>query len=189
MRTSIFKTIGLTLFLFLFTNITTSQDSTTHGIVPLKARRAGQWFERVWGDPDVPGKPFVARIHADRGYIVLPHTHPIDENIVILEGIWAFAMGSRYDQAQLTSIEVGGFAFGPKNMPHFAWSKTESTIQVHGVGPFEVKLVDPAYDLTEKGTFLLTHLLRQGSATSSVPRTVFTGRSVLGSRGTREKEQ
>jgi len=157
-----------------------AQGTRPHGIVPLQKPRAGQWFERVWGDPDAPGTPFVARIHADRGYIVLPHSHPIDENIVVLQGEWAFAMGARYVPSGLEVIKAGGFAFGPKDMPHFAWSKTDSTIQVHGVAPFSSKLVDPAYDLTEKGVLLLTYLLKPGTPTGSAPADCFAWK--LGSR-------
>lgn len=162
------------------------QTTPTHGIVQLQKPRPGQWIERVWGDPDAVGKPFVARIHADAGYIVLPHTHPIDENIVVIQGEWEFAMGSRFDRSILESIGVGGFAFGPKDMPHFALSKTDSTIQVHGVGPFSVKLVDPAYDLTEKGILLLDYLLRPGTPVDTAPADCFSfkfGERVHGKNG------
>jgi len=174
--------IGLALLIFTSVALVnaSAQDTLRHGIVPLPKPRAGQWFERVWGDPDAVGKAFVARIHADRGYIVLPHSHPIDENIVILQGEWAFAMGARYVPSELAVINVGGFAFGPKDMPHFAWSKTDSTIQVHGVGPFSSKLVDPAYDLTDTGVFLLTYLLRPGTPTDSAPADCFAWK--LGTR-------
>ncbi|MEP6788881.1 MAG: cupin domain-containing protein [Acidobacteriota bacterium] len=150
-----------------------AQDHAKPKTVPLRPPRAGPWFERVWGDPDVPGKPFVARIHADAGYIILPHVHAIDENVVVLQGTWGFGMGSHFDRSALELIEVGGFAFGPKDMPHFGWSKTETTIQIHGVGPFSVKLIDPAYDLTDKGVFLLNYLLRPGTPIDSAPDDCF----------------
>ncbi len=163
-----------------------AQDAATHGVVPLHAPRPGQWVERVRGDPDTPDAPFVVRIHADAGYIILPHTHEVDENIVVVQGVWALGMGSRFDRSALEQLDVGAFGFAPKNMAHFAWSKTETTIQVHGIGPFSSNLVDPAYELTDKGVLLLTYLLRPGTPTQSAPPDCFawkTGTRVSGALG------
>ncbi len=163
-----------------------ARDPARHGVVPLQEARPGQWVERVSGDPDKPGKPFVIRIHADAGYIILPHSHLVDENIVVVQGVWSLGMGPRFDRSVLEQLDVGAFGFAPKNMAHFAWSKTETTIQVHGVGPFSSKLVDPAYELTDKGTFLLTYLLKPGAPTRSVPPDCFAwkiGTRVRGDAG------
>jgi hypothetical protein len=128
----------------------------------------------------------VIRIHSDAGYIVLPHTHEVDENIVVVQGVWALGMGSRFDRSALEQLDVGAFGFAPKNMAHFVWSKTETTIQVHGIGPFSSKLVDPAYELTDKGVLLLTYLLRPGTPTESAPPDCFAwkiGTRVSGALG------
>jgi class 3 adenylate cyclase/predicted ATPase len=49
------------------------------------------WFTEGFDKPDLKGldlagQPFVIRIHNDPGFIVLPHTHVEDENIVVCEG-------------------------------------------------------------------------------------------------------
>jgi len=62
---------------------------------------------------------------------------------------------------------------GPKNMPHFGWSKVESTIHVYGTGPFRSTLIDPVYELTREGTLLLTSLLQPGTPTNSSPPDCF----------------
>lgn len=49
-------------------------------------------FETVWGDPSIAGAPFVVRIHAEPSYIIMPHTHEVDENIVVVKGSWALGM-------------------------------------------------------------------------------------------------
>jgi hypothetical protein len=175
----------LVVFLLALSNAE-AQDSATPGVVPLHKLPPGQWAERVWGDPDKPGAPFVLRIHNDAGYVVLPHTHPVDENIVVVQGVWSLAMGGRFDRSALEQLDVGAFGFAPKGMAHFAWSKTETTIQVHGLGPFSSKLVDPVYELTEKGTFLLTSLLQPGTPTQSSPPDCFAweiGTRVRGDAG------
>jgi len=141
--------------------------------VPLNNFAQGRWVEKVWGDSSKPGEPFVIRIHNDAGYIVLPHVHAIDENITVVKGRWSLGMGARFNRSSLQPMEVGTFGMAPKGMAHFAWSKTETIVQVHGIGPFTSTVVDPVYELTEKGVFLLTSLLQPGTPTSSSPPDCF----------------
>jgi hypothetical protein len=116
---------------------------------------------------------FVIRIHNYAGYIVLPHTHPIDENIVVVQGGLWLGMGRHFDRATLERLELGAFGFMPKTMAHFGWSETDTIIQVHGIGPFSSNVVDPVYELTDKGIRLLTSLLQPGSLTQSSPPDCF----------------
>ena len=53
-----------------------------------------------------PSEPFVIRIHADAGYIILPHTHLVDENIVVVQGIWSLGMGPRCERSSLEQLDV-----------------------------------------------------------------------------------
>jgi hypothetical protein len=111
----------------------------------------------------------VFRIHQDAGYITLPHTHPIDENITIVKGSWALGMGRRFNRSALEPMDLGSFGIAPKNMAHFAWTKTGTILQIHGIGPFSSTVVEPVYELTEEGVFSLTSLLLPGSPISSSP--------------------
>lgn len=175
-------TVGLAL-VTLFAASSYAQAESNHDlpvVVALQKMRAGQWVEKVWGDPEKPGEVFEIRIHNDPGYRVMPHVHPVDEHIVVVQGTWSFAMGSRFEPSALKQVELGAFTIGPKNMPHFAWSKVETTLHVYGIGPFSTKLVDPAYELTGEGTFLLTSLLQPGTPTHSSPPDCFALR--IGSR-------
>ena len=38
----------------------------------------------------------------------------------------------------------------PRGMRHFAWTKGETIIQVHGVGPFDINYVNAADDPRKK---------------------------------------
>ena len=167
------RTLFLALFLAFWGNNVNSQNPTPHRVVPLTKMPSEQWVERVSGDPGKAGAPFVIRIHNDAGYIVLPHVHPIDENITVVKGSWWLGMGQRFSRSALEPLELGAFGIVPKNMAHFVWSKTETIIQVHGIGPFASALVDPVYELTDKGFFLLTSLLEPGRSTSSSPPDCF----------------
>jgi len=99
----------------------------------------------VAGDPSKPG-PFVMRAHAPAGYRVMPHWHPTDENITVLEGTVALGMGDSWDAAKMDSLGAGGVAVLPANMRHSFLAKTAATIQVHGMGPFAITYVNPADD-------------------------------------------
>jgi len=136
--------------------ISVAQQPAQPLVVPLKQFPLDQRFETVSGDPAKSGKPFVIRIHAEAGYIIMPHTHPVDENIVVVKGSWAVGMGDRFNRQALEPMEVGTYALVPKTMAHFALSKTDTIIQVHGIGPFTTQWVVPIYKLTDKGFLLET---------------------------------
>src|SRR5215468_9977679 len=80
-------------------------------VSPLHKMRAGQWVEKVWRDPEKAGEVFAIRIHNDAGYIVVPHVHPMDEHIVVVQGVWWFGMGSHFDASALKPLEPGTFGF------------------------------------------------------------------------------
>jgi len=44
----------------------------------------------------------------------------------------------------MITMNVGNFVTMPKEMRHFAMSKGETIVQVHGAGPFKVNWVNPS---------------------------------------------
>ena len=177
---------ALLLALFLVGNNANSQDLAHGGVVPLNKIPSEQWIEKVSGDMDKPGLPFVIRIHHDAGYVVLPHAHPEDENITVLKGSWALGTGPRLKMSELKPMELGAFGFVPKNMEHFGHAKVETILQVHGIGPFINVPIDPVYELTDKGVLSKPSLVKPGVPTSSSPPDCFTlriGAYVRGARG------
>lgn len=130
-------------------------------------------FEIVSGDPATPGAPFVIRIHAEAGYVIMPHTHEVDENIVVLKGSWALGMGTHFNRDALEPMEVGDYGFAAGNMVHFAWSKTATIIQVHGIGPFATRWLVPLYELTGQGVLLKTSASDPGRPVPAEPAGCF----------------
>ena len=173
-------TLGLLMMFFLASDHANSQGpAASHSVVALNKFLPGQWVEKVWGDPSKPDEPFVIRIHNDAGYIVLPHFHLIDENITVVKGSWSLGMGKWFNRSALEPMELGSFGMAPKNMPHFALSKTETIVQVHGIGPFSSTVVDPVYEMTDQGVFLLTSLLQPGTPTTSSPSDCFALKEIV----------
>jgi hypothetical protein len=178
---------ALLVALVLVGNNAHSEDlAQKNEVVPLSRIPSEQWIEKVLGDSDKPGLPFVIRIHHDPGYVVLPHTHPEDENITVVQGSWALGMGRRFSASELKPMELGAFGFVPKKMAHFGYAKVETILQVHGIGPFENNVIDPLYQLTDKGVLLKPSLVKPGVPTASSPPDCFklkVGARVQGQAG------
>jgi quercetin dioxygenase-like cupin family protein len=110
-----------------------------HVVVPLTTWNPGGV---VSGDPNKPGAAFVIRIAHQANQVIVPHWHPEDEHIVVVKGTWYLGSGEVFDRNPTREMNVGDYALMPKKMAHFGWSKTDSIIQVHGIGPFKVIPVD-----------------------------------------------
>ena len=170
-------------------NSVAEQEALVRHVVPLKTLTklpTDKRFETVSGNPSIAGAPFVVRIHAEAGYIIMPHTHQVDENIVVVKGSWALGMGAHFDRDALEPMEVGDYGFAPKNMVHFALSKTATTIQVHGLGPFATTWLVPMYELSEKGVLLKTTAGDPGRPAPAIPEGCFVlklGDRVRGEHG------
>jgi uncharacterized protein DUF4437 len=107
---------------------------------------AGAQMAVLDGDPSKAGRPFTLRLKMPDGYKVPPHWHPVDENVTTLEGVIMMGVGEKFDQAATHEMPVGAYAKMPKGLRHYASARGETTIQVHGVGPFEITYVNPADD-------------------------------------------
>jgi hypothetical protein len=97
------------------------------------------------GNPGEPG-PFVLRAKLPPGYKIPAHTHPSAEHITVLSGGFGFGMGDKLDPAQGKIYPAGSYIEMPPGATHFVWTKQETVIQVHGMGPFAITYVNPADD-------------------------------------------
>jgi len=99
----------------------------------------------ISGDPGASA-PYVIRAMMPAGYTVPPHTHPTDENVTVLIGIFHIAMGATLDKSKGDAVGPGGFFRAEKGMQHYGWTTEPTVIQVHGMGPFAITYVNPADD-------------------------------------------
>jgi anti-sigma factor ChrR (cupin superfamily) len=98
----------------------------------------------VAGNPDAEGAPFVVRLRCADGAKIPPHWHPTDENVTVLKGTFLAGMGETFDETKMMTMNAGNFVLMPKEMRHYAMSKGETIVQVHGAGPFKVNWVNPS---------------------------------------------
>lgn len=118
-------------------------------IVPLRPMTGD--VEILSGDPEKPGDPFVMRIWELPGTRIPVHSHPVDENITVVQGSWYFALGDVWDRAALTELKAGDYAFAPKGSSMFGYCPDGAIVQVHGVGPFQIHWRHGAKTLGEPG--------------------------------------
>ena len=97
------------------------------------------------GDPS-KAEPFTIRLKAPDGYKIMPHWHPTDENVSVLEGTFVMGIGEKFDEAAAHEMSVGSFVRMPKGTRHFAMAKGQTVVQVHAVGPFVINYVNPNDD-------------------------------------------
>ena len=92
---------------------------------------------------------YTIRIKMPANYAIPAHSHPTDENVVVVSGELTFGMGDKLttDSGSNKTLSPGGYALMPANMNHFAYTTTaETTIVLYGQGPVEFKYVNPADD-------------------------------------------
>ena len=90
------------------------------------------------------------RLKLPDGYRIAPHTHPKPERITVLAGTFHVGMGDRFDAMKGKAMPASSFGTWPAGMKHYVWVTGETVIQLHGVGPWEIKYLDPADDPRKK---------------------------------------
>jgi quercetin dioxygenase-like cupin family protein len=95
-----------------------------------------------------PGKaaPYTVRLKFPANYAIPAHSHPTDENVVVVSGGVYMGMGNTLDKTAGHLLGEGGFALVPAGANHFAYTKAATTIVLYGIGPVEFKYVNAADD-------------------------------------------
>lgn len=120
--------------------------ATSPVFAPFQIPREGE--EGLVGTPSAANRPFVFRIRELPGTVIAPHTHPIDENITVVQGTFYFGIGPRFDPTALHALPIGSFVFIPRGTPMFGYVREAVTVQIHGTGAFKQHFVDPVFTLT-----------------------------------------
>jgi quercetin dioxygenase-like cupin family protein len=109
---------------------------------------AGAKIVVLAGNP-MQAVPYTIRLKFPAHYAIPAHSHPTDENVVVVSGALTFGMGDKliHDGAKNKTLTAGGFALMPAGMNHYAFTAAqETTIVLYGQGPVEFKYVNPADD-------------------------------------------
>jgi quercetin dioxygenase-like cupin family protein len=87
------------------------------------------------GDQEKAGA-FTFRVRATAGHRLMPHTHPDDRVITVLEGTYWSAAGAVWDESKLIAFPAGSFYVVRAGVPHYsAVLDGETVFQESGTGP------------------------------------------------------
>ena len=100
--------------------------------------KSGMQIAVVHGDPAGKGD-YTIRLKFPAGYMFPAHYHPNAEHLTVLSGAFLLGMGEK-EGGTLHEYKPGDFLYIPGTKPHFGGAKAETVIQLHGIGPFEIKL-------------------------------------------------
>ena len=106
---------------------------------------AGAQMAVIEGDPSKPAL-FTMRLRLPDGYRIRPHYHAADEHITVIAGTFVMGLGDTFAESRGTALPAGGFAVMPTGTRHYAWTRGETVIQLHAVGPWRLTYVNPADD-------------------------------------------
>jgi quercetin dioxygenase-like cupin family protein len=114
---------------------------------------AGAQVAVLAGNP-MQAVPYAIRLKFPANYAIPAHSHPTDENVVVVSGALTFGMGDKLVQtaAANKTLSGGGYALMPAGMNHYAFTTAqETTIVLYGQGPVEFKYVNPGDDPRNAG--------------------------------------
>lgn len=103
----------------------------------------------VEGDPKA-AELFTMRIKLPANYMIMPHSHPADEHVTVIEGSLYMGIGEKLNEKAAKEIITGGFAVMHTGTRHYAFTKKDCLIQIHGMGPWGIIYVNAADDPRNK---------------------------------------
>ena len=95
-------------------------------------------------------KPFTMRLRLPADYRIPAHFHSAIEHVTVISGTFNMGTGEKLDTKATQALGPGSVAIMHPGTRHFAWTKDETVVQVHGVGPWTVTYVNPGDDPRKK---------------------------------------
>ena len=119
------------------------------GVMPAQVRwftptyyTDGRQRAQLYGDSN-QGGAWIDRVKIPAGKHVAAHTHPQDELVTVIDGIWYVGVGGKYDPAKLKGYPAGSFVLIPAGLPHFVAAKESAAIvQLSGGEKFRTEYVE-----------------------------------------------
>jgi hypothetical protein len=137
--------------------------------VPARAQHADHLMvvpnEMKWADvPSLPSgakvavlegplnesKPFTMRLKFPANYTIPAHYHSAIEHVTVISGTFYMGTGDKLDVTKGRPLPAGSVAIMQPATRHFASTREETEVQVHGIGPWTITYVDPADDPRRK---------------------------------------
>ncbi len=110
---------------------------------------SGAQMAVVSGDPGKSGM-FTIQLKMPADYAVPPHSHPTNEVVKVVSGKLHYGMSDKLDMAKAKTLTVGDSVTMKAKMNHWVHAPAPATVQVSGMGPFQITYVNPKDDPRKK---------------------------------------
>ena len=110
---------------------------------------AGAKMAVVSGNPGKAGM-FKVELQMPAGYAVPAHWHPTNEKVRVVSGKLGYGMTGKLDKANAKWLAPGHSVMMKAKMHHWVFADAPATIEISGVGPFQITYVDPKDDPSKK---------------------------------------
>lgn len=94
------------------------------------------------GDPTL-NSIYTMRLRFPDGYKIPPHFHPRIERITVISGTLNVGSGDVFNQNATVAVPAGGFIAMGADMHYYCWTRGDTIIQLTGIGPWEIRYVNP----------------------------------------------
>lgn len=102
---------------------------------------AGLQYATLYGDPTKVGSQYAARYKMPAGFKFPPHSHPMWEEVTVLSGTFLVGLGDKFDAAKMITLPAGSYVAIPPQVNHYAMAKTDTILEIHGLGPDKMNMV------------------------------------------------
>lgn len=102
---------------------------------------AGLQYAGVYGDPTKAGGEYAARYKVPAGFKFPAHSHPQSEQVTVLSGTFLVGVGDKMDASKMVALPAGSFVQIPAGLHHYAMAKTDTVLEIHGIGPDVMNMV------------------------------------------------
>jgi quercetin dioxygenase-like cupin family protein len=113
----------------------------TYGDITIPGFPPGLKSAVLHGDP-TQSALYTLRLQFPDGYVFPPHWHPMDEHVTVVSGTFYLGMGEKANQEAAQAYQPGDYLVAPARMAHFGRVKGETVVQLHGMGPFVINVVE-----------------------------------------------
>ncbi len=124
---------------------------------PAVLTNSGKWVDcpgmppgcqmlKLYGDSAGTGE-FAVRFKYQAKYRIGPHTHEGDEHATVISGgPFHVAVGDAFDDkaSSTKTLHTSDLLIVPAGVHHYAWTDSETILQVNGIAPFKRNFINPA---------------------------------------------
>ncbi len=101
----------------------------------------------LFGDKDAAG-PYLVLMKWNPGYMSAPHFYRTDRLSVVVSGTWWVNSGPDFDPGSTVPVPAGSFVHRVAHTPHYdgvkAGERDAAVIALFGIGPVDIRMVDPS---------------------------------------------